>query len=51
MLKHVASGHPNIMNLKIVFLRHHSIFHVVNKYLLCALHYAVYPPVKIRSQQ
>lgn len=41
----------NIENLKIIFLRHHSVFYVINKYLLCVLHYAIYAPVKILIQQ
>lgn len=51
MLKNVDSGNPNIENLKIIFLRYHLFFHVLNKYLLCALHYAVYSPVKLLTQQ
>ena len=51
MLKKVGSGHSNTENLKIIFLRHHSFFHGVNKHLLCALHSAVYSPVKILTQQ
>lgn len=41
MPKSVGSGHPNIKNLKVIFLRRHSFFHVFKKYLLGILHYAV----------